>query len=583
MKRNYLYMLIITLLIVIAVLLLAIFTDRSWHHYQRGVAEYVDAGERVVVLSGSTNPLPFPSGSMNVVTSYAFLKSGKLDTPAEEVRRLLRPCGGTLVLARPGQEAGHVEKWWGRPAGKGSLERSGPGTWVYRRGPLPGAGEWTHALAGPGNTACSGDRLVTGPLEVQWFGPPGPARMPDRHHRNVPPLYKDGRLFVAGDGIVWAADAYNGCLLWQADIPGAIRLGAFLDSSHTVVDEKYLYVAVGDQCLRFDVATGKQASPLRLPARAGGASREWGHLAWEGGMLYGSARTAKSAYTEQSRKIDAILWNLGMKLVWSDCVFGINRSSGSEAWTYRSGWIANTTITAGGDRVYFVEYKGSAKADGPMSLPLKQVLKAGPPSLVALDGKTGRVLYRKPIEIAGIEELVYLSFHDGKLLLSGSIANGKKMAYAFQALDAATGKALWNDAHPTDLPARGEHGEQNRHPTIVGGTAYIWPHAYELQTGKRVEGWKMDRRGHGCGGVAASLSAVFWRGHNPWMHDLGAGGKPRRLTTVTRPGCWINIIPAGGLVLIPEASSGCTCAYTLQTSMALAPRAGWEQGKTPQR
>jgi hypothetical protein len=41
---------------------------------------------------------------------------------------------------------------------------------------------------------------------------------------------------------------------------------------------------------------------------------------------------------------------------------------------------------------------------------------------------------------------------------------------------------------------------------------------------------------------------------------------------VTRPGCWINIIPAGGLVIVPEGSSGCTCGYPLQMSLALVPR-----------
>jgi hypothetical protein len=44
------------------------------------------------------------------------------------------------------------------------------------------------------------------------------------------------------------------------------------------------------------------------------------------------------------------------------------------------------------------------------------------------------------------------------------------------------------------------------------------------------------------------------------------------LNTSVRPGCWINIIPAGGLILIPEASAGCTCGYAIQTSLALAPR-----------
>jgi len=40
---------------------------------------------------------------------------------------------------------------------------------------------------------------------------------------------------------------------------------------------------------------------------------------------------------------------------------------------------------------------------------------------------------------------------------------------------------------------------------------------------------------------------------------------------VSRPGCWINTIPAGGLVLIPESSSGCTCGFALQTSLAFVP------------
>ena len=36
-----------------------------------------------------------------------------------------------------------------------------------------------------------------------------------------------------------------------------------------------------------------------------------------------------------------------------------------------------------------------------------------------------------------------------------------------------------------------------------------------------------------------------------------------------RPGCWINMIPASGLVLVPEASVGCTCSFPLRCSYAL--------------
>jgi hypothetical protein len=39
-----------------------------------------------------------------------------------------------------------------------------------------------------------------------------------------------------------------------------------------------------------------------------------------------------------------------------------------------------------------------------------------------------------------------------------------------------------------------------------------------------------------------------------------------------RPGCWINTIPADGLVLQPEASAGCICLFPIECSVALEPR-----------
>ena len=48
--------------------------------------------------------------------------------------------------------------------------------------------------------------------------------------------------------------------------------------------------------------------------------------------------------------------------------------------------------------------------------------------------------------------------------------------------------------------------------------------------------------------------------------------KVTRINHVTRPGCWIGILPVGGLVLMPETSSGCTCGFPIQTSMAFRPK-----------
>lgn len=38
-----------------------------------------------------------------------------------------------------------------------------------------------------------------------------------------------------------------------------------------------------------------------------------------------------------------------------------------------------------------------------------------------------------------------------------------------------------------------------------------------------------------------------------------------------RPGCWINVIPAGDIVLAPTGSTGCTCNYLNESWLALWP------------
>jgi len=193
-------------------------------------------------------------------------------------------------------------------------------------------------------------------------------------------------------------------------------------------------------------------------------------------------------------------------------------------------------------------------------MPAKALFDGGNQYLVALDAQTGQVKFKAKIDTTYFEEPVYLNYAAGIVLLSGSRLFEDRVYYHYCAFDARSSEVRWQADHATDLATDGAHGEYNRHPTIVEETVYAWPYAYNLKTGQRIEGWEFERRGHGCGGVSASSRCLFWRGWNPWMYDL-----------VTRPGCWINIIPAGGLVLIPESSSGCTCGFALQTSLAFVP------------
>jgi hypothetical protein len=40
-----------------------------------------------------------------------------------------------------------------------------------------------------------------------------------------------------------------------------------------------------------------------------------------------------------------------------------------------------------------------------------------------------------------------------------------------------------------------------------------------------------------------------------------------------RSGCWLSMIPAGGLLLAPETSAGCSCTHSIQTSIGYIPKA----------
>lgn len=554
-------------------------------------------GTRVTVMQAAMDRLPLPDYCANLVILGDVADLGRLLPSAAEVGRILRPNGGTVVLAARADRA-TVSAWkaWSENA-LPALHVATDHGWVVasaRRGPLAGAGEWTHAFADPANTASSGDRLIRSPIRVQWFGEPGPRPMVDRHFRNTPPLYKDGRLFVPGREVVFAVDAYNGTIPWQAETPDSLRVGAFLDSNSMAVDEDYLYMAAADRCVRLRVTDGARDVLARVAADpAGGEGGEWGYLAVTGSLLLGSERASNTAYREITREAELNtmpVWYPNMKVALSRRLFALDRATGNVRWRYGNGRVVDTTLTVGGGNLVFVESRNrAALADRSGRMTMRQLIDGGQVFLVAIDLASGAVRFEQPVDAANLQQPIYLGFAENTLLLSGSkIAGGEQIVasgaaalaqrrgnervhYYFQAFDAETGRLRWQRDHDTDLEVRGGHGEFNRHPTLIGGLAYTWPHAYELKTGERVEGWKFERRGHGCGNVSASAECLFWRGGNPWMYDLRPGGGAAKINQVSRPGCFINVIPAGGLVLIPEASSGCTCAYPMQMSVAYAP------------
>jgi hypothetical protein len=154
---------------------------------------------------------------------------------------------------------------------------------------------------------------------------------------------------------------------------------------------------------------------------------------------------------------------------------------------------------------------------------------------------------------------------------SGKDAKKDKVLYDIAVFAAKSGDLVWKHTQKQPTPIGGSHGEQDHHPVIVGDKLFCEPFGYALHTGKPLDkfAWNPAHR-HGCGTLSASACLLFFRQSNPMQFDLESN-KSAKVTSCTRPGCWINMIPAGGLLLIPEASSGCTCNYAVQTSLAFLP------------
>jgi len=542
-------------------------------------------GERLGILQGKARDLKLPPYFANLLIFAADLAPVELPNP-RLVFKLLKPCGGAAFIGRaPGDPAGplsrellenYVEKYrdFLKARGETETEVRLENSWIIiKRGRLPGAGSWTHQYADPGNTAASNDRLVRGNLGVSWFGDPGPAEMPNRHASAAAPLAVNGRLYVQGVNLIMAYDAYNGVQLWKRRIQGALRTHLKVECSNLAADDRFLYVAVGSRCLKLDGLTGRTVHTFNVPVHPKSPSGSWGYVARVGRFLLGSS--TKGSHT-------------------SDRLFAYDAESGSLKWQYVGKAIMNTTICSDGKRIYFVdrsvtpEQRAQALEGIEHSMRVDRRGKPIPPDVrlvVALNLTTGGVLWEKPQYVSDCVKIgsgggdLTAMCAEGVLLLCAQPWNGhfwsEFFAGAFSrrsliAIDGENGKLLWS----------GRKGYRSR-PLIVGDTIIAEPWAYDLRTGEpkqrenpvtgRYEKWQMSRPGHHCGCIAGSTNVLFFRSGSAALYDLQGDYGTAHFGGL-RSGCWINCIPANGIVTMPEASSGCVCPFALQCTVAFGPR-----------
>ena len=556
-------------------------------------------GNRIRVRQSEPGAIPFSNYFANLIVSDAVIANGELAGVGEagEIVRHLKPVGGVICLDGKGARSWMVGAGLGE---SGVIAERGP--WVtLTRGGLPGAGSWTHQYGEPGNTAASDDERVKGGLGVLWFGDPGEGQMVNRHDGAVGPLAVNGKLFVQGEDNILAYDAYNGLFLWERKNPDAIRTGVFRNENpgNLAASEVRLYFMERTKCQEIDSATGEIVASHRLPEKlSGGGSHEWGYVAFHKGMLFGTATVREEIEEKQRRRGKATEDR-------TDGIFGIDAETGHHTWEYRGGTIAHHTIAIGEDAIYFIDSTiSSEERDALLKQDKSDLANLGPADAkkeearlkaldvrraVAIDLATGEVKWSKPVEVTDCSDIgtgggkLTLIYKDGVLLLGGANANGhywkQFMAGEFNqrrllALSAEDGRELWvKDAN------------YRHRPIIVKDEVIAEPWAFNLHTGEQKmrenaitgepEPWSIMRDGHHCGMMAASPHLLLFRsgftGYYDMEKDIGVDHFAGH-----RTGCWINAIPANGLVSIPEASAGCVCLFSISSTIVMEPRVNRE-------
>ena len=565
-------------------------------------------GARAVVHWRPDGRLPYVRGFANLIVSESMASDGRLDFEAAEVAPLLHPYGGCLALMAPDQDGAAALAWGQSLEGLKTEPVAGVPLVIAVRNGLDGAGEWTHMFADPANTANSGDTRVGGAQYLlQWFGDPSPPRNVGWHHNGAGPLFSRGRLFCNRVTWIEAVDAYNGTSLWEIEIPGMERFSPGREGGPICADGERLYVAVKNDCQVVDAATGGRVATFFGPDK----DRDWGFLAVQDRYLLGTHQKPGATLTTASEGKGSFrkFWTASeAEFVVSDALFVLDKASGAPVWTCRPQGraLVNSTITTDGRRVYAVESRNPRIASDPDGSVFLRDVTAGDAFVIALDLATGRALWEQPFEFKA-QTMLYLSVIGDTLVASGGYYTGPladqppnedatsvlfktvdpdpararelieqtKINFAFQARDARDGALRWTAAYTSSDVIGTQHNFNVSHPVLTPATLYHNPAEQHLVTVDMATGALQERkdivRSKGCATPTGSARSIFYRSMGIAAYDFESG-RQSLVSDVSRPSCWMNVLPAGGLLLMPEYSIGCNCAFPLQTTIVLAPQ-----------
>lgn len=517
--------------------------------------------------------VPYPDNFANLIVSERLLTEGRAPGAASEMFRVLRPRGGAamfcdLISVTNGPSEA-IEEWLNGLAVEASRWPADIGTlYLIEKATVPGIGSWTHQYGDTGNTADSHDDLSgangTNDLDVQWLGKPGADFGADRNPRMPAPLAAAGKLFHQGMNRMVALDAYNGTILWSLEIPALQRVNLPRDASNWCTDDAMLYTAIEGKCWVLDHRNGDLKHVYTLPAEEAGSEWDWGYVAQQDGVLFGSAVKKGMAYTN--------FWGgaswydktsgYGTEKVCSDTLFAYDLQTRELLWTWRTGLVINTAIALNDNAMIFIESRHENIKDN-RGRRLNGEPLWSDQYLVALNPRTGARLWETPIDTVDGIVVFFLSCTNDTIVVASSAAGN----YHLYAYDVDGGAFLWHAEHKW---TNDNHSGHMQHPVVLADRVFLEPCGYDLKSGRLLT--SEVGRHEGCATYCGTKHALVYRGQSRRvaMWDINTG----EITSWynLRPSCWLSTIAGEGMVLSPEGGGGCSCGNWLETSLAFSPK-----------
>jgi outer membrane protein assembly factor BamB len=546
-------------------------------------------GVRAQLHDGAFDSIPYAPYSGNCILWGARLGSRADKIDFKGLYRSLRPWGG--VACEFGDRSSTSASRSRLVAGGVPAKEISDGAFgtMVRRGPLPGAGQWTRGHANPGNTFSSGDDLVKSPLGILWWGGVGPERIVSRHWRAPVPLFSKGHMFIQGQHDIIGVDAYTGREMWNRHIKDIGRFPPALRGGNIITDGDRVYCVKGLTCYALDARTGRtvqeyvhkltpeqKAEVARLiplhgvlskKAQSGKFALRNPSVVWEFLGMAGNRMIGTLGYDASNLKHNGLAVPHQSRYI-----FAYDKITGAKAWEIKlNKTVMPTAIVSDDQHLYFIDRTDEWTY---LSIRRRKGYKGFSSKLKAVRLSDGETVWThdnlKPQRKA-------LLLGNGVLVASANFSDSLgDSTSGLSAFSARDGGILWERDR---IRATKRRGGPVRHLFIVGDTLYT-PSAVDLKTGKEKLVGKDPLTGkptqfqlsgqNFCGSIAAGNHILAYRSTGLGFKSL-TDNSPYYWLSEKRTSCWISLLPVGGILLAPEGSSTCVCSFNYKTSLALIP------------